>query len=166
MIDIQLYRIRIGRFYGSTRRMCVTSNRNINVTKSTNKTVMRLLVLLLCGVGMLFVGNLLFNTVASLNDKADVFSGDGMTLRDGMNKCNSLDGIWKIKGTNTECVKLKEWSECITTIMMIGMSVGEWMRMLVGNGKDFFMHWNGGSSFMENKIEEIQQILCEKNTCF
>ena len=146
MIDTQLYRIRIGRFYGSTRRMCVKSNRNINVTKSTNKNLMTLLVLLLCGVGMLFVGNLLFNTVAGWNENADILSGDGMKLRDGM--------------------KLKEWSECITTIMMIGMSVGEWMRMLIGNGKDFFMHWNGGSSFMENKIEEIQQILCEKNPCF
>ena len=112
MIDTQQYRIRIGRFYGSTRRMCVTCNRNINVTKSTNKNVMILLVLLLCGVGMLFVGNLLFNTVAGWNENADILSGDGMKLRDGM--------------------KLKEWSECITTIMMIGMSVGEWMRMLIG----------------------------------
>ena len=65
-----------------------------------------------------------------------------------------------------ECPNLKVWSECITKTMVIGMTMGEWMRMIEGNGRDFFMHWNGGPAHMENKIEEIQQILFEKSPCF
>ena len=169
MIDIQQYRAQIGRFGGLTGRWSESGgNSNINVTHNTNKSRLWYLMLLLCGISIICMVLMLCKTVMETNVRMEDGNGmmEGMLGLNGMDVIELQDVKWKTNGMYKECSNLKVWSECITRIMVIGMTMGEWMRMLEGNERDFFMHWNGGPAYMENKIEEIQQILNEKSPCF
>ena len=59
------------------------------------------------------------------------------------------------KGVET-CVNI-----CTSICYCLSLGVGKYMRMVNGNTSKKFIHWNGGSAFLENKMEYVEELIYE-----